>query len=332
MKKIGLVGLGFIGKVHLQAYQQMKSAQVTAIYTKNDIDTKEFSNGNDLTITKNYDELLENSEIDIIDICLPTYLHEEYIIKAAKAGKHIICEKPLTLSTESAKRIVKAVQLNNVKLFVGHVLRFWPEYEVIKSYSQKNQLQDIEIVHAQRLGQFPKWSKWFKYPEKSGGALFDLHIHDVDFVTYLLGEAKSVYSVGSRNQYGAWNHVMTTITFKNNSIAYVEASQRMPSQYPFTMSFRAQNRENLIELNIRSGDNIENIDGANNQLLYYANDQMTPVEVQVADAFQRELSYFVTCIENNEENEIIPLEQALYTLRLLESIQQSLEEGKVVTI
>lgn len=332
MKNIGLVGLGFIGKTHLQAYEHIANAEVTAICTRNSSATQELTSSNKISIVANYDDLLVNSEIDIIDICLPTYLHEEYIIKAVNAGKHVICEKPLTLTLESAERIYEAVQENNVKLFVGHVLRFWPEYEVIKSYSEKELLQDIDIVHAQRLGQLPKWSNWFKQPEKSGGALFDLHIHDIDFVTYLLGEVDSVYSVGTRNEYGAWDHVMTTLTFKNNRVAFVEASQRMPHHYPFTMSFRAQNQENQLELSIRAGENIENINGDKNQLLYYANNQVTPIEINHVDAFQKELTYFISCIEQNKVNEIIPLEHVFYTLRILKVIQRSLEEKKVVWI
>lgn len=330
MKSIGLVGLGFIGKTHLQAFDRIDNAQVTAICTKSSLKNREINIENNISIVAEYDELLANNEIDIIDICLPTFLHEEYIVKALNAGKHVICEKPLTLNLKSAERILKAVKENKMQLFVGHVLRFWPEYEVIKSYSENGPLRNIEVVHAQRLGQFPTWSNWFKQPDLSGGALFDLHIHDIDFVYYLLGEVDSVYSIGSQNEYGAWDHVMSTLTFKNKSMAFVEASQRMSSGYPFTMSFRAQNRESLLELNIRAGENIESINDSKNQLLYYFNEKVSPIEIQGYDAFQKELAYFVNCIENEKVNDIIPLEQVVYTLKLLEAVQSSLEEKKVV--
>lgn len=330
MKNIGLVGLGFIGKTHLQAYNHIDNAQVTSICTKSSMNNLEISRENNIAIVAEYDDLLANHEIDIIDICLPTYLHEDYIIKALNAGKHVICEKPLTLKIKSAERILRAVQESNRKLFVGHVLRFWPEYELIKAYSENGLLGNIEMVHAQRLGQFPTWSNWFKQPDLSGGALFDLHIHDIDFSYYLLGEVDSVYSIGSQNEYGAWNHVMSTLTFKNKSMAFVEASQKMPSSYPFTMSFRAQSRENVLELNIRAGENIESIDESKNQLLFYSNEKVSPVEIQSYDAFQKELAYFVNCIESDEVNNIIPLEQVLYTLKLLEAIQRSLEEKKII--
>lgn len=330
MKHIGLVGLGFIGKTHLEAYRHIENCQVTAICTRNkveDFDLLQTFNGSFVT---DYEYLLRNKEIDVIDICLPTFLHEEYIIKAARAGKHIICEKPLTLKLESANRIITEVHKNGVKLFVGHVLRFWPEYKAIKRLSETDKLKDIEIVHAKRLGQIPKWSDWFLHPEKSGGALFDLHLHDIDFVHYLVGEVESVYSVGNKNKYGAWDHVMTTLTFKNKSKAFVEASQRMTTGYPFTMSLRAQAAQGTLDFNLIAGENIENIDKGTKQLIYYNHEGKSAVTFEKSDAFQNELSYFLNCIDKNQENTIVPLKDVLYTLKLLKSIEESLESGKQV--
>jgi predicted dehydrogenase len=332
MQNIGLVGLGFIGKTHLEAYNQIENGQVIAICTSVELKEQEVSSFYKGSFVTNYEDLLKNDAIDMIDICLPTYLHEEYIIKAANAGKHIICEKPLTLTVESANRIISAVKKNNVKLFVGNVLRFWPEYEEIKSYSLTDKLKDIEIVHAKRLGQPPTWSSWFQDPEKSGGALFDLHIHDIDFVYYVLGEVDTVYAVGNKNMYGAWDHVMTTLTFKNNSKAIVEASQRMPMGYPFTFAFRAQTDKSALELTVAAGENIENIENSHSQFNYYANQKKTPIDMEKGNAFQNELSYFVNCIVNNTDNTVIPLEDVVYTLKLLKAIENSLETGRKIRL
>ncbi|MFS0861133.1 Gfo/Idh/MocA family protein [Fredinandcohnia sp. 179-A 10B2 NHS] len=330
MKNIGLVGLGFIGKTHYQAYQQLTNCKVVAICTRKEVHDQEITSTFKGSFVSDYEELLKNKEIDIIDICLPTFLHEEYIVKAARAGKHIICEKPLTLTMDSAHRIIEEVTTHNVKLFVGHVLRFWPEYQAIKAYSESEQLKDIDIVHAKRLGQTPTWSDWFQYPEKGGSALYDLHIHDIDFLTYLLGEVESVYAVGNQNKYGAWDHVMTTLTFTNKSKAFVEASQRMSNGFPFTMSLRAQASQGTLDFQIAAGENIENIEENNNQLLYYSNGQSSAIEYEKVDAFQNELMYFVNCIEKNVENTVIPLEDVLYTLQVLKAIERSLETGNIV--
>jgi len=332
MKNIGLVGLGFIGKRHLDVYHHIENCQVIAVCTRSKINEQEITSNYKGSFVIDYDDLLTNKEIDIIDICLPTYLHEEYIIKAANAGKHIICEKPLTLSEESAHRVINEVKRNNVNLFVGQLLRFWPEYKVIKSYSKSDKLKDIEIVHAKRLSQAPKWSSWFQHPEKSGGALFDLHIHDIDFVYYLLGKVDSVYAVGNKNGYGAWDHIMTTLSFKNKSKAFVEASQRMPIGFPFTMTFRAQSSQSTLDYHVVAGENIENIKDSNNQFIYYTKQNKSSIETDKSDAFKNELSYFVNCLENNQENSVIPLEDVLYTLKILNAIETSLETGREVWI
>lgn len=336
MQNIGLIGLGFIGKAHLRAYQHIANVRVKMICTRDKEKIKQITNeiipGCQPIFVTDFDDLLANQDIDMIDICLPTYLHEEYIIKAANAGKHIICEKPLTLTVESAKRIIDEVKRNDVRLFVGHVLRFWPEYQMIKSYSQTDKLKDIDIVHAKRLGQAPKWSDWFQDPKKSGGALFDLHIHDIDYIYHLLGEIASVYAVGHRNNQGAWDHVMTVLNLKNNSKAFVEASHRMPIEYPFTMSFRVQAVQGTLNLHIAAGENIENIDDSKNQFFYYTDKEATPVPVVNGNAFQNELAYFVDCVQENKDNKVIPLNDVLYTLKIMEAIETSLETGQEVEV
>lgn len=268
----------------------------------------------------------------MIDICLPTFLHEDYIIKAAYAKKHIICEKPLTLSVASMKRIWKAVEANNVQLYVGHILRFWPEYQTIKSYHHKQKLGDIVIVHAQRLGQTPKWSTWFQNHQKSGGALYDLHIHDIDFTYSLLGEVNSVYASGIQNKQGAWVHVMTNLIFKNGSKAFIEASHLMPLEYPFSISYRTQTKETSMDLVIKAAENIEEIDHENGYFTLYSNQETIPLQVDNQDAFFNELTYFMECIQENKPNTIIPLSDVMYTLQLLELIEQSLQSGQVIHV
>ncbi|WP_337017374.1 Gfo/Idh/MocA family oxidoreductase [Oceanobacillus massiliensis] len=330
MKNIGLVGMGLIGKTHLEAYHSIPTAKVTAICSRKEW-KNELAPFFDGSFVTQYEALLSRDDIDIVDICVPTFLHEEYITKAAKAGKHIICEKPLTLTEEAAERIIHVTEECGVRLFVAHVLRFWPEYQTIKAYSEIDKLSNMETVHIGRLGQLPAWSEWFQHPEKSGGALFDLHIHDIDFVYYLLGEVERVYAVGHQNQYGAWDHILTTLTFKDGAKAFVEGSQRMPNGYPFTMSLRAQTSKNALDFQLKAGENIEHIDGS--QMIFYESGQEPEiVDVEQADAFQNELAYFVDCIENDRENAIIPLDDVLYIIKLLQSIEKSLETGREVQV
>jgi predicted dehydrogenase len=328
MIKIGLVGLGFIGKAHLEAYEKIPNAQVVAICT---------SKGEDKVLEKfkgdvifDYKKILHDDQIDVVDICVPTFLHEEYIVQAARAGKHIICEKPLTLSMDSANRIYSEVERCGVRLFVGHILRFWPEYVTIKNLVNNGKVNEAEIVHAKRLGQLPTWSNWFLYPGKSGGALYDLHIHDIDFVTYLFGEVETVYAAGSQNSFGAWNHIMTTLFFKNGTKAFVEASHRMPRGYPFTMMLRIQGKDCVLDFQMQGSENIENLN--NSRFVLYEHDKVTPIEKVEFDPFQKELEHFIHCIQKDQEDHIVPKNDVLYTLKLLKAIEGSLQSGKLVEV
>lgn len=327
MKRVALVGLGFIGKNHLEAYQQMENVKVSAICTKNKHDAIAYAS---IPLVSDYDALLNDEAIDVVDLCVPTYLHEEFIIKAAKAKKHIICEKPLTLTKASADRIYEEVQQNGVRLFVGQVLRFWPEYKTIKDYQEKRHLENIELVHARRLGQLPSWSTWFQHPEKSGGALFDLHLHDIDFVYYLLGEVDRVYAVGTQNQFGAWNHIMTTLSFKGGAKAFIEASHRMPEGYPFTMAFRIQGNKQTIDFELKALENIDQINGG--KFTFYDEGSKTDILIQQENSFQAELRYFIDCLENDQVNRIVPLADVLYVIRLLEAVESSLKTNQVVKV
>lgn len=323
MKNIGLIGWGFIAKTHFEAYQQIDNANVVTICTRNEAQ----SFPNDI-VPSTYEEILKNPSIDVIDICLPTFLHEEYIIKAAQAGKDIICEKPLSLAVESAERIMVEIEKYNVRLFIAHVLRFWPEYKTIKTYLDSGKISNIDVIHATRLGQTPQWSEWFKDPLKSGGALYDLHIHDIDFISYLLGEVEEVYAVGTKNSQGAWDHIMTTLTLKNGATAFVEASQRMPDTFPFTMSFRAQALDQTLDFHLFAGTNIEKI--SQSSMTNYTKQAISTIEFPQENAFQNELSYFIHCIENSEVNSVVPLKDVLYTMRVMKAIEASLEKGEQI--
>lgn len=327
MQRIGLAGFGFIGKTHLEAYRNVPNAEVVAICTRSKHKELEKFTGDVLSA---YEDLLIREDIDVIDICVPTFLHEEYVIKAARAKKNIICEKPLTMTVESCERILDVVREEGVRLFVGHVLRFWPEYQLLKEYTDTGELERIEMLHAHRLGQLPTWSDWFQSREKSGGALFDLHIHDIDFVYHLLGEVESVYAVGGQNQYGAWDHVMTMLTFENHARAFVEASHRMPRAFSFTMGYRAQSKEQVLDFQLMAGENIERM--SDKRFMFYDDGKTTIPHLKETDAFINELTYFIDCLENDADNKLIPLEDVLYVIKLMGAIETSLETGTTIRL
>ena len=138
MVKVGVIGAGGMGLMHSQCYSLLPGAKFVGIA---DIRKEKAAECQKKFNTKFYDyaeDLLNNSEVDVVDICLPTYLHPELVIKAATAGKSVICEKPIALKVEDADRMVEAAEKHKVIFMVAQVIRFWPEYMRLKEiYDRK---------------------------------------------------------------------------------------------------------------------------------------------------------------------------------------------------
>lgn len=129
MLKIGVVGVGGISGAHIPVWNAMEEAELVAIC---DIRPEQMEKYPDVHHYTEFEKMLANEELDILDICLPTYLHVEYAVKAMEKGIHVLCEKPVSLNAEDAQKVYQTAEKNNVKFMVAQVLRFWPEYELVK--------------------------------------------------------------------------------------------------------------------------------------------------------------------------------------------------------
>ena len=124
MIKLAIIGAGFIAQAHASAYKQIKNAQIIAVTDKIKETGLKFAKEYNAKFYDSLGELLQDKEINMVDICTPTFTHEDIVVKAAAAKKNIFCEKPLTLTLKSADKMINAVKDNKVKAMVGHVLRF----------------------------------------------------------------------------------------------------------------------------------------------------------------------------------------------------------------
>ena len=130
MLKVALVGVGGISGAHIPAWESMDDAELVAIC---DIRPERMEKYPDKRRYTDFDEMLENENVDILDICLPTFLHADFAVKAMEKGINVICEKPISLNREDVHRVYSTAKKNNVCFMVAQVLRFWPEYEVVKN-------------------------------------------------------------------------------------------------------------------------------------------------------------------------------------------------------
>ncbi len=333
MLKIGIMGAGFIGAQHAASYKEIKDAKLVAILDSNPEVGEKLAKEFGCSHYSAAKEMFEKENLDIVDICLPTFLHEEYVTMAFDQGCHVLCEKPFALTYESAEKMVVAAERANKTLMVGQVVRFWPEYVEAKKLVDQGELGTIKMATLSRLTQHPDWSTWQRDPQKSGGGLFELHVHDIDYLCYLFGNVDQIYAIGEKDKNGCWNHVLTSLTFKSGARVAAEGAFEMTQNYPFTMTMRLVGHDATFEYNFIAGFNLENVGGAQRSALLYRNGKDPErLKIDESDAYFLELKYFVEQIAKGEPVAQALPRHSLYVMKVMEGIQTSLEEKRVVKL
>jgi predicted dehydrogenase len=251
MVKVGIAGLGFMGMIHYNAYQKVRGAKVAAVCEKDPVrlsgDWRSIK-GNfgpqgtqvDLSGIDKYaelDEMLANPEIDLVDVCLPPSWHADVAIAALKAGKHVICEKPIALKLADADRMVKTAQQAGKMLMIAHVLPFVPEYNFAYKTIVGGKYGQLLGGHFKRVISDPKWLRDFYSPDVCGGPMIDLHIHDAHFIRLIFGMPQAVQSVG-RMRGEVAEYFTSQFLYDNPSLVVTATSGAIgPQGRPFTHGY-----------------------------------------------------------------------------------------------
>jgi predicted dehydrogenase len=211
MIRVGIAGIGFMGMIHYLAYQKGRGVKVAALCEQ---DAKRLAGdwrtikGNfgpqgqmmDLTGIARYanlDDLLADPTLDMIDICLPPAAHAKTAIGALRAGKHVLCEKPIALNPADATLMVATAKRAGKLLSIGQVLVFFPEYRFAYEAIQSGKYGRLLGGHFKRIVADPAWMRDFYDPLKCGGPMLDLHVHDAHFIRLICGMPEAVQTVGT---------------------------------------------------------------------------------------------------------------------------------------
>jgi len=189
---------------------------------------------------ENLDDLVADPRVDVVDICLPPSAHADAAVKALEAGKHVFCEKPMSLTVESCDRMVKAAEQAGRLLIIAHVLPMFSEYAYVREAATSGRYGKLLGGQFKRIISDPLWLKDFYDPQGCGGPLLDLHIHDAHFIRYLFGMPKSLFSRG-RMRGEVVDYCNTIFEFDDPQLT-VSASSGVINQQgrPFTQSFEVQ--------------------------------------------------------------------------------------------
>lgn len=314
MLKVALVGVGGISGAHIPVWEEMENAELVALC---DIRPERMEKYPDKRHYLDFDEMLDKEEIDILDICLPTYLHADFSVKAMEKGINVITEKPISLKEEDVARVYDTAKKNNVKFMVAHVLRFWPEYEVLKEIYDSKKYGKLLSGTMIRLGGYPKWSwdGWMMDEKRSGLVPFDLHIHDLDFMVYAFGLPKVVYQYRSKLP----NQDFISLSYDFGDFTIDSEASWYAVGYPFTAEFRFQ-FEDAVVSNENGKMMIYLKDDKIIDLSQEAEGDTGDINLPKSNAYANELHYFVDCVENNKSVDVFKPEELECVLKILNNL------------
>lgn len=294
MLKVALVGVGGISGAHIPAWEKREDAELVAIC---DIRSEQLEKYPQKRHYTDFDEMLKKEEIDILDICLPTYLHADFSMKAMNKGIHVICEKPLSLKKEDVKRVYECAEKNNVKFMVAQVLRFWPEYEIVKEIYDRGTYGKLLSGSMRRLGVRPKWSweGWMMDENRSGLVPFDLHIHDSDFIVYTFGKPNKVTDFRAKKPEQDYINAI----YEYDGFFLTTEASWYDSPYPFAADFRFQFERAVIAWE-KGEMKIYEADGKIWCPISNASELGTgDIGLPASDAYANEINYFTDCVMNH---------------------------------
>jgi predicted dehydrogenase len=320
--RVGLVGAGFMGGVHLNAYAGIPEAEVVGVA---DARLEAAVAGAEMVGARpyaSYEELVAAEDVEVVDVCLPTAFHKDLALRAADEGRHVILEKPIARTMEDAQQILDAFSDAGPRLFVGHVVRFFPEYVGIKHKIDAGDLGTIGVVRTSRRSPFLLgWNDWYADWRVSGGVLLDLVIHDFDYLRWTLGEAERVYARGLLGrEYNRLDYVLVTLRFESGAIAHVEGHWGYPGS--FNYSIEVAGSDALITVDSTEPGPLRLIGGATDEV---------PDLASGKSPYEKELEHFIHCIATGEEP-IVRAQDAREALRIGLAATESVLTGEPVTL
>jgi len=339
MQKIAIVGFGAMGQMHATCYQAISKADLVAIVDAHPDSCRKQQKklGMNVPVYASVAELVAAVEVDAVDICLPTDLHVPVGLEVVAAGKHIFCEKPFAPTAAIAKKLVDAAKKKRVFLMVGQCIRFWPEYQYLESMVKEKKYGKLLSLSLQRRASRPMYSNqnWLQNTKRYGGAVYDLHIHDTDYVLHLLGKPSAVTSVGTKD-FAGWSHVFTTYHYKNVAVT-AEGGWNLPSKWGFQMAYQATFEDAVLEFDFTKTPTLRLTAGnkAPKEIaLKQPNVKAGAVTGNISDlgGYLNELRYFVDCLETKQAPKISTGAQAAESVAVIEAEVKALESGKSVSL
>ena len=312
--KVGLIGLGGMGFVHFNCYKKMQDVEIVVADVRVDM-AKEKIADEAIKVYPNLTELLANEDVDFVDICTPSYLHADLTVEALDAGKHVLCEKPMSITVAETQRMIDASVKNGKLLMTAHVVRFMAPYVYLKSVIDSGELGKPVHITMSRISAAPKWSweNWMLDLKKSGGTAIDLSIHDIDYIQNVFGKPES-YSATYRELEVRDNYIVSTLNYNGFSVHITGGWYN--TDIPFQASYLAVFENGYVQL--KDGKVYKN--GAEVSLDLGETSENTGINLSGADGYSDEIAYFISCINSGKKPERVTPESSQYSVGLVNEL------------
>ena len=296
--KFAVAGLGRIGKIHLENLLQMRNVDVVAVMDSMEEPRKYAKNKNMSNITSSFEEMLEITDFEAVVICSPTDTHANYVELAAKANKHIFCEKPLDLSLDRVIEVLDVVKESEIKLMLGFNRRFDKEFKKVKELVEKGEIGDPHLV---KITSRDPGAPPVSYIKQSGGLFLDMSIHDFDMARFVVNkEVVEVYAKGAVlidpaiGEAGDIDTAVITLTYEDGSMAIIDNSRE--AAYGYDQRVEVFGSKGLVKANNNFHDShklytSQGIQGAL-PLNFFLE--------RYAEAYKTEISDFIKCLNNGQ--------------------------------
>ena len=316
MLRIGIVGFGGMGKVHASNYNHIKEAKLVAI-----CDNVNEVAHEDVNVYKSIEDMLTQEQLDIVDICTPTFTHKENVTKALDANCHVICEKPIALSLQDAKAMYDLAESKNKQLMIGQVLQFSTPMNVLRELVNNNTYGKALDATFLRLSACPRWATggWLMDKDKSGLIPFDLHIHDLDMIVSLFGKPNS-YEMFANGRDCVDYPEHYRFIYKYDNLDVCAEAAWYNADIPFTANWRVYFETAVVEC---IGTTVTAYQFDKEPKVFDTEEKVkipTGINLPPTGMFYEELTYFLNRIEQNVDNTQYRKEEILTVIGLLEEI------------
>ena len=309
---VGVIGVGAMGENHVRVYHKMEEANLVAVSDVSEKALKRIEKKYDTKGYTEYSDLLEDPDIEVVSVCVPTTFHHAVVMEAIKNKKHVLVEKPIAFTLNEAEEMIEAAKEAGVILATGHVERFNPAVQKAKELIDDGVIGDIVSAFAKRVGPLPPRIK-------DVGVAIDLAIHDLDVMNYLFdAPVEQVYGTMDSilDDCDFEDHAEIMVNFNNDSTGIIEVNWLTPYK--------------RRELELTGTDGIISVDYIEQSIEVFGKFAQD-VEIKHEEPLKSELKSFLNSVVNNEEPEISG-EDGLNALKMVIAANKSSKEHKPISL